>query len=345
MTVNNNKRNITQILKPDKNAIPFSSKNQKCRKKEISSCISSQSIIENRTDTDNSTNEVYELHCEKKQSKINDFINQIICGECTQVIKTMPAECIDLVISSPPYDGLRKYDGYDFDYRSIIESLWYVIKPGGVVVWVVGDATINGSETGTSYRQALAFKEVGFKIHDSMIYEKNSSSFPARRESNRYTQIFEFMFVFSKGKPKTANLICDKRNRWAGSRNWGENTHRDSDGKLIQAKKIKPVPEYSPRNNIWKYNTGRRYSAGDNLAYGHPAVFPEKLVADHILTWSNEGDLVLDPLVGSGTVPKIAKYLNRDFIGIDISEEYCKLARRRLNTPVVKGLVPRCNSV
>jgi site-specific DNA-methyltransferase (adenine-specific) len=168
--------------------------------------------------------------------------------------------------------------------------------------------------------------ETGFKLHDTMIYEKNTSSFPAKRNGNRYTQIFEYMFVFCKGKIKTANLICDKPNKWAGHTNWGKNTNRLKNGELKETTDIKPVPEFSPRNNIWKYNVGKGFNSSDKESHLHPAIFPEQLAEDHILTWSNEGDIILDPFSGSGTTCKMSKKNKRNYIGIDISEEYCKLA-------------------
>ena len=200
-----------------------------------------------------------------------------------------------------------------------------------MIVWVVGDATIKGSESGTSFRQALYFKdECGLNLHDTMIFEKNTSSFPARRKGNRYTQIFEYMFVFSKGKPKSPNLICDKKNKWAGWVNWGKKTHRKADDTLVETKDIDPVPEFSPRNNIWKYVVGKGYITKDKIAHEHPAIFPDKLVEDHILTWSNEGDIVYDPFVGSGTTLKIAKMLNRNYIGSEMTEEYEHIIKERL---------------
>ena len=202
------------------------------------------------------------------------------------------------------------------------------MKPGGVVVWVVGDQTKNGSETGTSFRQALSFIDGGFKLHDTMIYEKNTSSFPARRDGNRYTQIFEYMFVFSKGKPKTANLICDKANKWAGHTNWGKNTYRDANNELKVSSDIKPVPEFSPRNNIWIYKVNG--STKDKIAHKHPAIFPELLANDHILSWSNEEDVVMDIFAGSGTTLKMARLNNRNFIGFEISKEYCDIIDERL---------------
>ena len=257
-------------------------------------------------------------------------VNKILCGACQEVLASLKEECVDLTVTSPPYDNIRDYKGYSFeeeDFRAIVSQLFRVTKKGGVVVWIVGDATMNGSESGTSFRQALGFMEGGFKLHDTMIYEKNTSSFPARRTGKRYTQIFEYMFVFCKGKIKTGNLICDKPNKWAGWTNWGKNTQRGKDGKLKKTKDIKPVPEFSPRNNIWRYNVGKGFNSSDKESHSHPAIFPEKLAEDHILSWSNEGDVVLDPFVGSGTTCKMAKKNKRHYIGIDISEEYCNLAR------------------
>lgn len=262
----------------------------------------------------------------------NNIRNQIYCNDNVAFLKGLEGETIDLTVTSPPYDDLRLYNGYQLDLEGLIEELYRVTKKGGVVVWVVGDKTKNGSESGTSFRTALKFLDTGWKLHDTMIYEKNTSSFPARRNGNRYTQIFEYMFVFSKGKPKTSNLICDKPNKYAGHTNWGKNTIRGVDGELKDAGNIKPVPSHSPRNNIWRYVVGGGYATKDKFAHEHPAIFPEQLAEDHILSWSNEGDLVFDPFCGSGTTMKMAKLNNRDYIGVDISEEYCQLARKRVES-------------
>jgi site-specific DNA-methyltransferase (adenine-specific) len=216
---------------------------------------------------------------------------------------------IDLTVTSPPYDNLRKYNGYSFNFEPIARELFRITKFGGIVVWVVGDATIKGSETGTSFKQALYLKEMGFNLHDTMIYEKNSPTYPASVKSNRYTQIFEYMFIFSKGKPN-AKLLADKQNKWAG--------FKDFSGKLKN-----PVPEFSPRNNIWKYTTSFNRCE-------HPAPFPEKLAQDHILSWSNENDLVYDPFMGSGTTAKMALLNRRNYIGSEISQEYVDIANKRL---------------
>ena len=269
------------------------------------------------------------------------FINTIINGDSVTALKELPDNSIDMVVTSPPYDNLRayqdliddlkeEYNGYSFPFEQIATELSRVVKKGGVVVWVVGDAVMKGGETGSSFRQALYFMEKGFKLHDTMIYEKNGSSFPARRDGNRYSQLFEYMFVFSNGaKPKTANLICDKPNRWAGYTHFGKGTIRNKKGELVE-RNIKPIPEFSPRNNIWKYNTGKNYSTKDKVAFEHPAIFPEQLAADHILTWSAPGDVILDPFNGSGTTTKMAAQHDRNYVGIDISDKYCDIARERL---------------
>jgi site-specific DNA-methyltransferase (adenine-specific) len=237
-------------------------------------------------------------------------LNKIYNENCLDTMAKMPTGFVDLVVTSPPYDNLREYKGYVFDFETIANQLYRITKVGGIVVWVVGDATINGSESGTSFRQALYFMQCGFKLHDTMIYQKNSCAYPSHKNSNRYSQMFEYMFVFSNGIPKTHNLICDKKNKWAG--------HSSFDGK------ISSVSEFSPRGNIWEYVT----SFNDKTE--HPAVFPEYLASDHIKTWSNEGDLVYDCFGGSGTTAKMAHLLNRNWILSEISDEYVNLANKRL---------------
>jgi len=262
-------------------------------------------------------------------------INKIYNQSCITGMQEMDENSMDMCVTSPPYDDLRTYNDsskWDFNvFKDVAKGLYRVMKVGGVVVWVVGDAVIKGSETGSSFRQVLYFMDLGFKLHDTMIYEKNGSSFPAKRDANRYSQTFEYMFVLSKDtKPKTANLICDKPNKWAGWTQWGKSgTYRDKDGNLIR-RQIKPIPDFSPRNNIWRYNTGKGYTTKDAFAFQHPAMFPELLVKDNILSWSNEGDLVLEPFAGAGTTAVISKDTNRNFIGFEIDETYYNLCQRRL---------------
>lgn len=291
---------------------------KKPRKKKVVELIETDNVI------------IEEEKAKEKEIEIDTFLNRIIHGDSEHILKTIPSNSIHLTITSPPYDNIRDYNGYNFAEENIIKELFRVTKSGGVVVWVVGDATINGGESGSSFRQALKFMEHGFKLHDTMIYEKNTSSFPAKRNGNRYTQIFEYMFVFCKDKIATANLISDKPNKWAGHTNWGKNTNRLKNGELQETTDIKPVPDFSPRNNIWKYNVGKGFNSKDKESHEHPAIFPEQLAEDHIMSWSNEGDIILDPFSGSGTTSKMAKKNGRKYIGIDISEEYCKLATKIL---------------
>jgi len=264
-------------------------------------------------------------------------INKIYNMDCVEGMKLLPNECIDLTVTSPPYDNLRIYNGnieqWSFEkFQAIAKELYRVTKQGGVVVWVVGDATIKGSETGTSFRQALYFKEIGFNLHDTMIYQKDSCPFP---ETNRYYPMFEYMFVLSKGKPKTVNLIADKPNKRYGEK-VASSTQRQTDGKTVKvsANKTDPtrtVKKYGVRGNVWQYSPGYNKSTKDKCAYQHPAIFPEQLAQDHILSWSNEGDVVLDPFLGSGTTAKMALLNNRHFIGFELSEEYCKIANERIS--------------
>jgi len=253
-------------------------------------------------------------------------INKIYRMDCLEGLRKLSDKSVDLVVTSPPYDDLRDYKGYLFDFENTARELFRVLKEGGVIVWVVGDATKNGSETGTSFRQALFFMNLGMNMHDTMIYEKNSMSMP---DVVRYYSIFEYMFVFSKGKPKSINLIADKKNRWAGSRSFGRTSVRNKDGSLTK-KGVCITKEFGIRNNIWRYNVGFGYTTKDDYAFEHPAMFPEQLAKDHILSWSNEGDLVLDPFAGAGTTLKMAKQNNRKYIGFEISEDYVKICLKRL---------------
>jgi site-specific DNA-methyltransferase (adenine-specific) len=249
----------------------------------------------------------------------DDFINKIICGDCLEVMKDIPDNSIDLTVTSPPYDNLRSYKGYTFKFEETANELYRVTKIGGVIVWVVGDETINGSETGTSFKQALYFKDIGFNLHDTMIYQKNGFRFPF---PNRYHQVFEYMFIFCKGNLETFNPINDRKNIHTNRQ--GKNMKREKDGEKTYRKPFVPS-KYGKRYNVWEYNIGGKKN------FNHPAIFPEKLAQDHILSWSNENDIVLDPMCGSGTTCKMAKLKNRKYIGIEISPEYCEIARKRVN--------------
>ena len=246
----------------------------------------------------------------------------ILNMDCVEAMKLMPDECVDLTVTSPPYDNLRTYQGFSWDFETTAKELYRITKQGGVVVWIVGDATIKGSETGTSFKQALYFKEIGFNLHDTMIYHKIN---PIPQNHNRYEQSFEYMFVLSKGKTKTFNPIKEPTKNAGKEFDWGnrktimdKNQCRRNRG----TDKIK-VSENKTKQNIFSYSVGGSKT-------GHPAIFPEALANDHIISWSNENDIIFDPFMGSGTTAKMAMLNNRKFIGCELSENYCEIIKERL---------------
>ena len=250
--------------------------------------------------------------------------NTIYNENCLDTMARMPDNFLDLTVTSPPYDNLRDYKGYSFDFEGVAKELFRVTKQGGVVVWVVGDATINGSESGTSFRQALYFMTIGFNLHDTMIFSKAGFASPS---VNRYHQTFEYMFVFTNGDIQTFNPLKDKKNTWDS---WGKNTRRQQSGELKEMEKRKPTNELGQRFNVWYYSIGHGNVTRDEIAYSHPALFPEQLAQDHIISWSNENDLIYDPFMGSGTTAKMCIKTNRNYIGSEISKEYCELAEKRI---------------
>lgn len=253
-------------------------------------------------------------------------------GDSAEVLKQLDADSVDLTVTSPPYDDLRQYKGFVFDFEPIARELYRVTKPGGVLVWVVGDATIKGCETGTSFKQALFFMLCGFKLADTMIYHKSDLAFP-RHGHKKYPAAFEYMFVFSKGPIRNFSLIRDRKNKLAGTIMSG--TVRQEDGTVKPSRAAgKAVAELGARSNVWSYSTGKGKSSPDEIAFKHPAIFPEALARDHILSWSNPGDVVLDPFLGSGTTGKVAIQEARQFIGIEISPEYCEIALQRIRAAV-----------
>ena len=247
--------------------------------------------------------------------------------DCLEGLKQLDDESIDLTVTSPPYDDLRKYNN-NFDFENIAKELYRVTKDGGVVVWVVADKTKNGSETGTSFKQALFFKDIGFNLHDTMIYMSDKPPLT----HNRYEQKFEYMFVFSKGKPKTFNPIMEEC-KYAGSDKKAR-TFRHTGDELQETHIKNKVNKEKIKGNVWYFSTGYNKSTKDIIAFKHPAIFPEQLANDHIISWSNERDTVLDIFSGSGTTAKMAKLNNRNYIGFEISKEYCDIAEERLRTVI-----------
>lgn len=249
---------------------------------------------------------------------LSDFINKTHNIECSKGMKQLPDECVDLTITSPPYDNLRNYNGFHCDFIEIIKQLFRVTKQGGVVVWIVNDSVQNGGKTLTSFKQAMELVQAGFKMYDTMIWLKPSPSVPT---NGRYYDVFEYMFIFSKGTPKTLNLLCDRKNKCSGELARRENCINREKRKIVGERVIK---QYSRRFNVWQIPQMNN----DNI--DHPAVFPEQLANDHILSWSNYGEIVLDPFMGSGTVAKMAIKNNRNFIGFEISKQYCDIANSRI---------------
>jgi len=261
-------------------------------------------------------------------------LNNFYIGESVNFMrKNIPDNFVDLTVTSPPYDDLRKYNGFIFDYETIFKELFRITKNGGIVVWIIGDKTEKGTESLTSFKHALSAKNIGFNVHDTMIWLKPNPT-PTDPKCLRYYNAFEYMFVFSKGKPKTCNYIKEK------SKNTGkefgsapmkrvDGTNRDDRTEKLKGIKIK---DYKIKSNVWECAIGSGVSK-DKIAFKHPAIFPEKLVEDHIISWTNKNDIVLDPMCGSGTTCKMAWLNKRNFIGIDMSEEYINnICIPRLNT-------------
>lgn len=246
-------------------------------------------------------------------------------GDCIKLMKQLPNNSIDLVITSPPYDDLRDYNS-NIDFKKVAIELYRIVKNGGVIVWVVGDKVNKGSKTLTSFKQALLFKDIGFNVYDVIIYEKTSPSAPHK---NRYFNSFEYMFIFSKGKPQTVNLLKDRKNKYGGTYS-GVVTKREKNGTLTTKGK-KLIEEYGIRTNIWSYAVGNNKSTTDKIAFKHPAIFPEKLAQDNILSWSNPDDIVLDIFMGSGTTCKMAYLNHRHYIGFEINKNYFNIAKERIN--------------
>ena len=266
-----------------------------------------------------------------------DYIDNV---DCLEGMTEIPDGCIDLTVTSPPYDNLRTYNGkieqWNYDkFQQVAQELFRITKQGGVIVWVVGDATVNGSETCTSFKQALWFEQLGFNLHDTMIYAKHNP--PPTGGKNRYFQAFEYMFVFSKGRPTTFNPLTEpKRNICNDKRTQRTKSfNRNADGEFVR--KTVTLNQGDPkRRNVWTYLVGGGNTSDDKLAFRHPATFPEQLAEDHILSWSNPDDVVLDPFAGSGTTAKMSVTNGRHYIGFEIEKTYCETAQKRVADAVEK---------
>ncbi len=249
-------------------------------------------------------------------------------GDCLEILPTL--DNVDAVVTSPPYDNLRQYGGHIFDYIQTSLSIKNVMSNGAVCVWVVGDQVVNGSETGTSFRHALQFIDIGLRLHDTMIYRKDSSPFP---DSTRYGQVFEYMFILSKGKPKYIDLIRTRTKYYSNNQ---QSSQRGADGVLTKMKYEKGK-ETKPMDNVWEIPTGYNKSTKDLIAHEHPAIFPDKLANMHVMTWCKPEDTCLDPFMGSGTTGVACMNLGRKFIGIEIEERYFQIACERIEAAQSQG--------
>jgi DNA modification methylase len=260
---------------------------------------------------------------------------KVLCVDALALLAMLPDNSVDMILTSPPYDNLRTYNGFTWDFEGIARETFRVLKQGGVLVWVVGDATVNGSETLTSMRQALYFVDVcGFKMHDTMIWQKEAVG----DFGKRYVPAFEYMLVLSKDTPVTFNPL-KRKNKTGGKKN--TDSHNSKNGWKGNGM-LRIHHEESVLPNVWGIPVGKNVTTKDIDAFNHPAMFPEKLAYNHIYSWSNPGDIVLDYFMGSGTTAKIARNLGRKFIGCDLSAEYVALANRRLqNTdPFADSVLP-----
>lgn len=259
-----------------------------------------------------------------------DDWTSIYNGDLTKVLPLLDIRP-QLILTSPPYDKLRDYGGHGFDFDGVADAIVGAMPEGGVLVWVVNDSTKNNCKTGTSFRQALGFMDRGLNLYDTMIYEKSGVVYPHQR---RYYQSFEYMFVFTRGVPQTVNLLKDRRNKWDAP--WGRQTERKRDGSLVERGRYEAKP-YGVRTNIWRYHSGGLMLKGiDKLNKEHPAPFPSALARDHIRTWTEPGDMVLDPMAGSGTTLRAAKDWNRKSVGIEIHAPYCAIIRKRVAQHTLK---------
>ena len=251
-------------------------------------------------------------------------------GDCREILPQIPDKSVNLVLTSPPYDDLRLYGGQGFQFSDLPSMLYSILCGGGCCVWVVGDQVINGSESGSSFRQALTFIDNGFNLHDTMIFQKNNTSLP---DGTRYGQEFEYMFVFSKGSPIIFNPLVDRKRKWMGNSRYTKKRKPNGDIVLFTRDQ---ESRSNKRGNIWLYDVGFNKGSSNPITFQHPATFPESLANDHVISWSNDGNIILDPFLGSGTTCYCAKKLNRHSIGIEIEEKYCEIAARRCSQEVME---------
>ncbi len=253
--------------------------------------------------------------------------NRIINADCIKATARLPANSIDLVMFSPPYDGIRDYKkGWIFDFPALGKNLYRLVKDGGVCAVVINDGTQDFAKSLTSFRLVLNWCDTaGWRLFETCIYQRDGN--PGAWWKRRFRVDHEYIFLFLKGKkPKT----FDKEPLMVPSKHAGRiysGTDRLTSGKF---KKIdhKPVKRMKCRGTVWKYPTSN--TEGNRTKLQHPATYPDPLAQDIIQCFSEPGDTVLDPMCGSGTTCVMAMKMKRQYMGIDINEEYCQIARKRL---------------
>ncbi len=254
------------------------------------------------------------------------FENRIIHGDNVTGMRGLPDAFVHLTVTSPPYDDLRTYAGHSrWDFAGVARELHRITAPGGTVVWVVQEQIVNGSETGESSRQRLAFLDLGFRLHHTMVMGKSGGH---QHSSNRYGRPLEYAFVLSKGAPRYFCPLRDKPNKEKGRMKVF--TNRLPDGSFPRSRRRKTNP-FGIRPAVWTYATGRNVTTKDGYALAaHPALMPERMAQDHIRSWSKVGDLVFDPFAGVGTTLKMARLNFRHYLGFEANPEYVEVATRRL---------------
>jgi site-specific DNA-methyltransferase (adenine-specific) len=252
------------------------------------------------------------------------LVNQILQTDCVQGMQQLPDCCIPLTVTSPPYDHFRAYGGHRFDFEAVAKELWRITMKGGIVVWVVQDQVVKGSFTGTKHRQAIYFQELGFGIHNELTMVTLNSRIP---QKVRYTPTSHTAFVLAKGHPRAVNLLRDKPNKQAGmyKPTWSRRTR---EGNRETGSYGKEVARFGLRSDVWVYLVGNNVTTTDGTK--HPALMPEEMAEDLIVSWSRPGDLVFDPFAGAGTTCKMAMLNHRHYLGMEIHEPYVHVAKARL---------------
>lgn len=253
-------------------------------------------------------------------------LNQIICGDAFEIVRSWPASSVDMVVTSPPYDGIRDYKGFSLNLSAVGQELHRILKDGGVVAMVIQDQTKNFGKSLTSFRTILDWCDrVGFKLFETVIYRKYGAE--GAWWNKRFRVDHEYIPVFLKGeRPQYFNKEHLKIPSKHGGKTMTGGGTRLTNGVRIATRAITINP-FKCRGTIWEYMTA---GDGSRLKHQHPATFPNQLPYDFIQCFCPPDGIVLDPFVGSGTTTVAAKNLDRSYIGIDIAPAYCEIAKKRM---------------